>query len=75
MTPAGVPLDLLAATTGWAVFAVFVALCVVLAVFVVRFVRQLNRRARDDAARRPPDEPPAAGGTGGPPGASRPPRR
>ncbi len=65
MTPAGVPLDLLAATTGWAVFAVFVALCVVLAGFVVRFVRQLNRRARDDA-RRPPDEPPAA---------RRPPRR
>ncbi len=71
MTPAGVPLDPLAATTGWAVFAVFVALCVVLAGFVIRFVRQLNRRARDDA-RRPPDQPPGAPGA---PGAGRPPRR
>lgn len=38
---------LLAATAGWAVFGVFLALCVVLAGFVVRFARGLNRRARD----------------------------
>jgi hypothetical protein len=60
MTSAGFPLDLLAATTGWAVFAVFVALCVVLAGFVVRFARHLNRRARDDG-HRPPDQPPGPG--------------
>lgn len=39
--------DLLAAVTGWAVFGVFVALCVVLAVFVIRFARQQHRRGRD----------------------------
>ena len=40
-----------AAAAGWAVFGVFLALCVTLAGFVVRFARQLHRRGRG------PDEP------------------